>query len=1151
MLELMQKNLRKCKLATQLAIQSFISSKYSVALFQEPYNMPNSFKNNSMYQCHKASYHQPPPNNARYSHEGYLVITLVKNHLISSSGYKDDYILEVNVRTNIGVLCIINVYVPPTRNINMTLVHLQLAINSNKSKLLLICGDFNARSRVWGDIITSHRGNELIDFLGSNNLTILNEGEMATYESSTGRSNIDVSFISQALTKLRISWKLEDTFDGSDHRTILMSIGIQHEVRLPKQILYISNETDTKLEILCQDWQPYTTDSPITMEEYIKELTIRIQNTMIWKTKTVQDFKSFPWWNNQIKCLRNNCRALRKRYQSILSSVNPTLRLHYEKLYKDKNKELKRLIKSEKIKSWKNFIGENCEIWGKAYKAVFHNKYKDYSLNDGINKREILNELFPPRHIYNWETLWNNNPEDNIPITVTEIENALNFSSKGKAPGIDGIPAIIWQKINRFNPSILLSLFNNLYNHQYFPNIWKISNIVLLPKPGVTNNVASSFRPISLLPTVSKIYERILLRRLNFFIDSNLDKRQFGFRRCIGTNDALERLFYHHRKIRGILNNPGKYEFCCIFIDIKGAFNNFDPLYCLKSLHSAGCPNNYINIIKNFLRRRILKLEEHSMNNENGSPQGSCLSPILWNLIVDGLFKMIPDSRNVLLQAFADDVVIYVHHLDYLIINQIVENICSTLNVWATSAGLIFSIEKCCFLTSNDNIKVKIQHKEISRVQKHKYLGVIINQNFSPKEHIQSLRDKSRNLSLKLAQIYKKNWGISNINAKRIYLGVIEPILTYGATAWYDGTVRMDSILASAQRAPLLRICNTFKTVSTEALQILSGILPIDLKIREMIAYRTYMKNGKYDVPLIANYHPGILLIEKTDLIPNYGSQNIFTDGSKTEQGSGSAMIHLNKMTIAHTVKTRLSCNTDNFICEMQGILDAINYMNYADLNITIFTDSQASINCLINNKPKIQIACQILEAAFQSKKLIKISWIKGHSGDYGNDIADNLAKSAINDTNIKQTKPSLRRLKIHLEKQSMHYWKDRWVNSEKGRTLFQFFPTPKKNKISSDFYVNQFLTGHGYFPAYFKRFRLRNTPCLCKTIRNYQADAAHFINQCPAFSHISRLYFIDSSWRNKKHIFHSIAKQLEDIYSTKIHRNNQNAVVITNLPLP
>jgi ribonuclease HI len=1138
MLKVMQKNLRKCKLATELAIQTFCNTDYDIGIYQEPYNLQKKLQNNTFYQCYKGNYYKPPPSNSNYNHEGYYVITLVKNYIIASELFKNDFILEVTVKAITGPINIANVYVPPTKNISMTLTHLQLSLSSNRYKHAVILGDFNARARLWGDIITSNRGDQLIDFIGCNKLTVLNEGNTPTYESSTGSSNIDVSLISTSLLRYKNIWKMLNIFDGSDHRTISLNIGIQPEERNTKAISYVSQETDLKLETFCKEWRAFSNTTPQSLEEYSTLLVNNVQETLVWKHKLVHKFKTYPWWNSKIRCVRNHCRALRRKYQSTLSLVNPSLRAEYRTLYLNKKKDLKKLIKDAKTRSWSRFIQENQEVWGKAYKVVFHEKYKDFSTLDSVNKPQLLDELFPFRTVSNWDTPWNSNKAERIPISITEIDNAIKFSSKGKAPGSDGLPALIWKKIHRINPYILHSWFNALFKLDYFPEVWKTAKIILIPKSGTGNNV--SYRPISLLSTISKIYERVILRRLNFHTDPFLDKRQFGFKRGVGTTDALDRLFSHHRKIRGAINHPAKDQYACIFIDIKGAFNNFCPKYCLESLHLTGCPSNYINIIKCFLKNRTLELDDYKRNNENGSPQGSCLSPFLWNLIVEGFFRSVPDTSHTLLQAFADDIVIYIHHRDFERINEILfRNISISLNHWAISAGITFSIPKCYFLSSHENIRIAIQDQNITRTSKQKYLGVIINQKFTPKDHVLSIRDKCRSLTLKLSQIYQRNWGMSNINAKRIYLAAIEPIITYACSAWYDSTVIIDNKLFSAQRSPLMKICNTFRTVSTEALQILCGVLPIDLRIKELNAYRSFLKNDNFDIPKYSPFHPGITLIQKADQDPDYREENIFTDGSKSNQGSSAAMIHLNQYSIVKITRSHLGDYTTNFDCELRGILDAMLHMQQLSKVLPIYTDSLSAINSLTNDKPKSNTALKILDLAFKLKSIIQISWVKGHSGDYGNELADEEAKLATSEENIIYIKPSFKRLKKYLQAQSMNFWKTRWESSKNGRTLYQFIKEPKKSVLMTDFYINQFLTGHGYFPEYLQKFKLRNTKCICNSIPSQQANAAHYINDCPAFLYISREYFYNTSWSSKMKVFSNLAKKLEKKYSTKIHNTS------------
>jgi ribonuclease HI len=1138
MLKVFQKNLRKCQVATDLALQNFTSNNYSVALFQEPYSAHTKLTNTNIYKCYKGLF--VTTNNPRNIHSGNLVVTLVKNHMISKEIYKNDNLLEISIKTLMGEMHLINIYIPPTKSLSRTLGLLEVTIRTDPSKLIILAGDLNARARIWGDIMTNARGDLVVDFIAANHLSIINEGELATYDSLTGSSNVDITISTTNARSFIKDWRILDIFDASDHRNIEFCIKIDYEPKPRKHILYVSEKTDELLEDVCINWNTQMCNTATILDNYSDKLTQAISSTMIWKQQKIRNYQSFPWWNAELRSLRNHCRGLRRLYQSTLTSINPTLRQEYKVAYSAKKKELKKAIKNGKLKSWQRFVQENNKTWGSAFNSVFHSKHTTYSLDETIDKHDLLLEIFPPRNNNDWDTTWNTNIIDDIPISEKEIENALLFSKRGKAPGIDGIPACIWKKVQKYNPKILLQLFNDILGLCYFPKSWKTANIILIPKSGRDGNTAGSFRPISLLPTLSKVMERILLKRINFHVDCNLDSRQFGFRNGLSTIDALERIFQHHRKIRGKRNTPAKNQYCCLFLDIKGAFNNFKPIYSLKNLHQAGCPKNYIYLLSDFLKDRQIILEDFIRGNENGSPQGSCLSPILWNLVMEGLLRLIPDGPNILVQAFADDILIYCHHRDLNMINIILEQVCETLSSWASNAGVTFSHDKCTYISSDENITVTLEGARIRRVTSQKYLGIVINQHFTPNQHIKELRNKSKALTIKLTQIYKRSWGISNLSAKQIYLMVIEPALIYGSSAWFDGTVKMNKNLESAQRTPLLRICNCFSTASTEALQVLSGVLPIDLRIMELKAYKSYLQKGKYDQPKVSDIHPGISIFNRVENLPDYSTNNIFTDGSHDATTSGSAMIYMEDHILKAIIQKKLNPYIDNFICEMTAIKLGVEFMIEHRISPTIFTDSLSCIYALTNDKPKCQSAREILQLALKNNLSININWIKGHSGDRGNDLADHYAKQAARNAPTLNIKPSHKRLKSYLKNQSLVFWKERWKISQKGRNLYQFIQTPSKSNLYTNFYENQFLTGHGYFPQYFTRFNLRRTTCICNTVTSNQANAAHYLNDCPSFLHISRKFWLDPSWRNRRSIFRSLAKDLENIYCTTL-RSRQN----------
>ncbi|KAF8789772.1 putative RNA-directed DNA polymerase like protein [Argiope bruennichi] len=144
----------------------------------------------------------------------------------------------------------------------------------------------------------------------------------------------------------------------------------------------------------------------------------------------------------------------------------------------------------------------------------------------------ILEEIFPhPVSTPKQATSVNYSPDD-CPFSPQEVARTINGLPKGKAPGLDGIDNIVIQQINQKFPQLFTDFFNKCLTLKKFPDSLKIGNIILFRKPGKPINEATSYRPISLLPTIGKVLEKLLTQRLTYHLEKNnhICNRQYGFR---------------------------------------------------------------------------------------------------------------------------------------------------------------------------------------------------------------------------------------------------------------------------------------------------------------------------------------------------------------------------------------------------------------------------------------------------------------------------------------------------------------------------------------------------------------------------------------------------------------------------------------------
>ena len=118
------------------------------------------------------------------------------------------------------------------------------------------------------------------------------------------------------------------------------------------------------------------------------------------------------------------------------------------------------------------------------------------------------------------------------PITPEELHQAIHSSSPWKAPGHDDLPCACFRECETVLTPFLLHLFSASLRLGAILDSWKIANVVAIPKPGKDPLSPSGYRPISLLPTLSKLLERIITDRLTYYLETQqlLDPFQFGFR---------------------------------------------------------------------------------------------------------------------------------------------------------------------------------------------------------------------------------------------------------------------------------------------------------------------------------------------------------------------------------------------------------------------------------------------------------------------------------------------------------------------------------------------------------------------------------------------------------------------------------------------
>ncbi|GFW16031.1 probable RNA-directed DNA polymerase from transposon X-element [Trichonephila clavipes] len=205
---------------------------------------------------------------------------------------------------------------------------------------------------------------------------------------------------------------------------------------------------------------------------------------------------------------------------------------------------------------------------------------------------------------------------------------------------------------------------------KYFPSAWKTAVVVPILKPGKDPTLAESHRPISLLPILSKLAEKIISTRLNDFLETNkiLIPEQHGFRPRLSTTHQLLRVVEYIKEG----NNMGQCT-AAVFLDIQKAFDRVWHTGLLFKLINYNIPTPLILLLNSYISNRSFTVKINRTYSQTrsisaGVAQGSILGPVLFNLYVNDILK----STKTMLCMYADDTAILSRHKN---LNTLVENI--------------------------------------------------------------------------------------------------------------------------------------------------------------------------------------------------------------------------------------------------------------------------------------------------------------------------------------------------------------------------------------------------------------------------------------------------------------------------------------------
>jgi hypothetical protein len=374
-------------------------------------------------------------------------------------------------------------------------------------------------------------------------------------------------------------------------------------------------------------------------------------------------------------------------------------------------------------------------------------------------------------------------PDDTPTVTADQVTKALSGVNIRKSCGPDKIPNKLLKVASHSLGEPLANLFNICMAQGVFPDCWKRSTIIPIPKSAGADELAQ-FRPIALTSTISKVFEKLLLEHLKPHLT---DSTQYAYQSHRSTEDALA---YLMDVLTNHLDKNAKNHARCLFIDYSSAFNTISPTTLINQLLSTSLNPSLINLVYDFMTnrpQRVLSGQDLSpvLHTSTGTPQGCVISPLLFSIYVQHM--PIPKYGNFHLIKYADDTVLIelLSKNDASFMSKAANELADWCNVNDLSLNVLKTKELIvCNLRDNPtHPKLTINGSDVEQVESFKYLGTILDKKLRFSENTSHTTKKAR----KRLYIMKKLYAMHVSKSLRIqcYRTFIECIFLYHLPTLY------------------------------------------------------------------------------------------------------------------------------------------------------------------------------------------------------------------------------------------------------------------------------------------------------------------------------------------------------------------------------